>query len=103
MGEKDLISRQAAIEDINKYILSFDAIDVNFLDGLKTAIKLIEKELPSAQRKGKWIHGDKMPDYPRVPYKPWMRYCSECKSMTAQDDNALFSYCPECGAKMKKE
>lgn len=45
----DLIDRQAAIDEINKYILSFDAIDAKFLDGLKTAIKLIKENLPSAQ------------------------------------------------------
>lgn len=48
----DLISRQAAIDEINKYILSFDAIDANFLDGLRTAIKLIKENLPTAQQ---WI------------------------------------------------
>lgn len=44
----DLISRQHAIYTIDKYISGFDAIDANFLDGLKTAKKLI-KELPSVQ------------------------------------------------------
>ena len=66
------------------------------------AVEALEN-LSSAQRKGKWIHGDEMPDYPRVPYKPWMRYCSHCGEMTGQDDNALFDYCPCCGAWMKGE
>ena len=43
----DLISRQAAIDMIDKYIAGFDAIDANFLDGLKTAKQLI-KDLFSA-------------------------------------------------------
>ena len=42
----DSISRQNVIDTIDKYISGFDAIDANFLDGLKTAKKLI-KELPS--------------------------------------------------------
>ena len=45
----DLISKQAAIDAIKKYYLSFDAIDANFLDGLYTAIKLIKENVPSAQ------------------------------------------------------
>lgn len=48
----DSISRKAAIDEINKYILSFDAIDANFLDGLRTSIKLIKENLPSEQQ---WI------------------------------------------------
>ena len=39
---KDLIDRQAAIDAIDKYIAGFDAIDANFLDGLKTAKQLIK-------------------------------------------------------------
>ena len=44
----DLISRQEAINAVDDYIGTFDAIDVNFLDGLKTAKKLM-MQLPSAQ------------------------------------------------------
>lgn len=44
----DAISRQAAIEAIDTYIDKFDAIDANFLDGLKTANKLM-MQLPPAQ------------------------------------------------------
>lgn len=56
-----------------------------------------------AQKNGKWLNGDEMPDYPRVPYKPWMKYCSNCGEMTGQDDNALFNFCPNCGADMRGE
>ena len=42
MTKDDLISRQAAIDAIDKYIAGFDAIDANFLDGLKTAKQLIK-------------------------------------------------------------
>lgn len=44
---KDMISRQAAIDAVDNYIGTFDAIDVNFLDGLKTAKKLM-MQLPFA-------------------------------------------------------
>ena len=47
-NNSDAISRQAAIEAIDTYIDKFDAIDANFLDGLKTANKLM-MQLPPAQ------------------------------------------------------
>ena len=47
----DLISRQESIDAIDKYIGTFDAIDRNYLDGLKTAKKLM-MQLPFAQQ---WI------------------------------------------------
>ena len=50
------------------------------------------------RKTGKWIRGNKMPDYPRIPYATWMCYCSECKSVTMQDDDRLFDYCPNCGS-----
>lgn len=39
----DTVSRKAEIDAIKRYIIGFDAIDVNFLDGLKTAIQIIEQ------------------------------------------------------------
>lgn len=39
----DTVSRKAEIDAIKRYIRGFDAIDVNFLDGLKTAIQIIEQ------------------------------------------------------------
>lgn len=50
----DLISRQVAIEAIEKYLDKFDCIDANFLDGLKTTKKILN-DLPSAQPKQRWI------------------------------------------------
>ncbi len=44
----DLISRQDTIEAIDKYIDTFDAIDTNYLCGLRTAMSFL-KEMPSAQ------------------------------------------------------
>lgn len=44
----DLISRQAAIEALDKHIDTFDAIDTNYLCGLRTAMSIL-KEMPSAQ------------------------------------------------------
>lgn len=84
---KDLIDRQAAIDAVDNYIGTFDAIDVNFLDGLKTAKKLM-MQLPSAQperKKGKWIDGYKR------------QICSVCKQRRYRSWN----FCPNCGARME--
>lgn len=46
----DLISGQAAIDAIDKHIDTFDAIDTNYLCGLRTAMSFL-KEMPPAQSK----------------------------------------------------
>lgn len=86
----DTISRWAAIDAIDKYIGTFDAIDRNYLDGLRKAKSLLYN-LPSAQRKGKWImHIDDL-----FPAESTME-CSEChhEQSLIIDDN----FCPYCGA-----
>ena len=94
----DLISRQAAIDVIEKHIDILDAIDENYLDGLKIAMSLL-KVLPSAQperKKGEWIYKD---------IGGW--HCSECDEQApfwcmASTQN-LPSFCPNCGADMRGE
>lgn len=128
----DLISRQGAIDEINKYILSFDAIDANFLDGLKTAIKLIKENLPSAQpeitleqikeycrprclsiitndllyhleqRQPKRT-GEWLPDNNNYIYEQYV--CSECKNSFKVDTcmgKPMWNFCPTCGCRMKE-
>lgn len=52
-------------------------------------------------RHGRWVNGNEMPDYPRVPYRPYAMYCSACRGEAYWDaDYELFDYCPYCGAKM---
>lgn len=51
--------------------------------------------------RGAWVWGDKMPQYPRIPYKPFKRYCTACGEMSPFNDKEDESdYCPNCGAKM---
>lgn len=55
-----------------------------------------------------WIAGDKMSNYPRIPYQYNRHYCSACE-MPAVAHNIdrwdieefLTQRCPECGAYMK--
>lgn len=88
----DGISRFPYDDDPAKRIYSKKMTDA------AAAIEALQAQLP---KRGEWLYGDKMPQFPRIPYKPWLRYCSECGEPTQQDDNALFDYCPNCGAKME--
>lgn len=93
----DLISRQAAIDAINTYIGNFDAIDANFLDGLKTA-KTLMMQLPSAEpaieaepvRRGRWIRIS-----PARIYE-----CSICGQNIMAKYIDCYKFCFGCGAKM---
>ena len=90
----DLISRQAAVDAAYQYISQFDAIDANFLDGLKEAINIVKK-LPSAQPE----------------------QCKFCKNRGLEDGDTLYisadwdggigfdfirniHYCPKCGRRL---
>ena len=55
------------------------------------------------RKKGTWLDGDEMPDYPRIPYLPWMKYCSACGKLTTECDDSLYDFCPFCGADMRGE
>ena len=55
-----------------------------------------------------WIAGDKMPNYPRIPYQINRHYCSACKLPAVAKihdrwdiEEFLTPRCPECGAYMK--
>lgn len=59
------------------------------------------------RKKGKWTSGDKMPDYPRVPYKPYRTYCSACGEEAIPDNTEIEGYiltdfCHNCGADMRQ-
>ena len=95
----DLIKRQDAIDAIctwDKFGVDERCRLVRWHEGLEPYVHLRDvvtaiANLPSAQRKGKWIEEGDI-DYPCV--------CSVCG--TKQDIKAkfLFSFCPNCGARM---
>ena len=56
----------------------------------------------------KWIPGDKMPNYPRIPYRYNRHYCSACEQPAVAYENDRYNAeefltprCPECGARIK--
>ena len=71
------------------------------IDEISEAVAKKINELLAAEKKGKWLAGDKMVDYPSIPYKPWNIYCSCCREK-AYNGDILFDYCPFCGAKMEE-
>lgn len=55
-----------------------------------------------------WIAGDKMPNYPRIPYQYNRHYCSACEMPAVAKEHDrwdveefLTPRCPYCGARMK--
>lgn len=76
----DLISRQDAI----------DALEWKWAG--KAAIDAI-KGLPSAQKKGKWIHHEN-------PEGVFSLECPYCKCWFLHEHLVRNSYCPNCGAEM---
>ena len=88
----DLISRQAAIDALDK---RFDSIPME----QTTEILLLRKDLrnlPSAQRTGRWIYNDEA--YPGG--NPYGHYeCDQCGEYVPRKTN----YCPSCGADMRGE
>lgn len=88
----DTISRQAAIDRINKQREHLEP-DVYPQDKIGDAAYRICAEfierLPSAQRTGRWIVVDEQ--------EPRRYGCSECKRLVWHIEN----YCPNCGARME--
>lgn len=93
---KDTISRQAAIDELEKRLQANGYLNAALVSELNRSIGYL-KRLPSAERRGRWLKGDEMADYPRVPYKPWETYCSCCREIKEQSNDG---FCGNCGAKM---
>ena len=104
----DTISRQAAIEALERIFNQCEEIEAHLPDGDpdKTGYKMFPDymtvwkylhQLQSAERHGRWVRGDEMADYPRVPYNPWETYCSCCGEIMEQSHD---NFCGNCRAKM---
>ena len=89
----DLISRQAAIDEANAWLL--DCFKAQKQDRSCGLIRRLE-DLPSADRKGHWIkHGE----------PPWyVIECSECGAKWQMSGSwDANNFCGNCGAKMDEE
>jgi len=89
----DLISRQAAIDLFPNDALEWDTNGGYIAPHL--ARQIIE-ELPSAQRKGKWIVEWETDD-------TRMLRCSECRMVFNVGKGRDGNYCPNCGCRMVEE
>ena len=102
----DLISRQAAIDDLREYKVGpshfCDESEIEcFNDGIDTAISVLAT-LPSAERRGRWIE--------EYSANHFQAKCSACGESTLYgitydlEGNAYYmNYCPNCGARMDGE
>ena len=91
----DLISRQEAIEAVTRYLMSPSAQLASTRSFKQCAIDILG-DVPSVQRKGKWImHPDDL-----FPMESTME-CDQCHKHQpcTIDDN----FCPNCGADMRGE
>lgn len=83
----DLISRKAAIELLEEWADGYSYLEVPV-----SSIEPKLNELPTAEKKGKWIHVGYIENTWRVSK------CSICESQTIDAG----SFCTNCGARMEK-
>lgn len=102
----DTISRQAAIDALERIFNQCEEIEAHLPDGDpdKTGYKMFPdymtvwkylRQLPSAERRGRWIFN--IDDKGWSWDKPYM--CDQCGEWVEK----VFKFCPNCGAKMQEE
>ena len=85
----DLISRQAAIDALDNVLVEDESCKVWF--------KLALQQLPSAERRGRWI-----PDFNgKFKGGAYWFHCSRCGRIVPDVRNGGWDYCPSCGAEME--
>lgn len=96
----DLISRQSALDAIQKRADIINSVYSAFREGLIIAYSLVQ-ETPSAEperKKGEWIEQDD--GWDGIYYE-----CSECREaftlMDGTPTDNLYNFCPNCGADMR--
>ena len=90
----DLISRQAAIDEVNQVIADYIPLLVGATNAIPLECAKAIKNIPSAQKKGHWRN-----------YEGTLT-CSACET---EFDNGIMEYCgddvpmfcPNCGADMR--
>ena len=93
MANDDLISRQAAIDAICEHGTDLERRGITVIAVVyhkQATVDLLEN-LPSAERRGRWIENE------------FGAYCSEC-GLYAYRSNGIpwkSNYCPMCGARLE--
>ena len=87
-GDKDTISRKAAIDALNRECCCGAVIDHC---GLETAMDIINELPPAQPKRGKWIKIS-----PANIYE-----CSECGKHVMTNDICAYDFCHGCGAEME--
>ena len=89
---KDTISRQAAIDELEKRLQANGYLNAALVSELNRSIGYL-KRLPSAERRGRWeMKEDPYGFFDTIPV------CSACGCTTKY--RVTSAYCPNCGAKM---
>ena len=93
----EYIKRKAAINKVNEIPAHFNSGDIRY--GIEIAIQAI-KDTPTADvvevMRGEWIYVDG-----DVGYNVYR--CSKCGEVISLDEEKIYNYCPNCGAKMGGE
>lgn len=87
----DLISRQSAVYAVDEMSYAFKVKTNAHMAFIKALA-----DLPSAERRGRWISQEYMSEIDSFIYKEYK--CSNCGEISKKKSN----YCPNCGAKMDK-
>lgn len=110
----DTISRQAAIDALERIFNQCEEIEAHFPDGDpdKTGYKMFPDymtvwkylhQLPSAERRGRWINGNE--GIWNAVILPKCSICGETFYEMNVNINGEYpyNYCPNCGARMEAE
>ena len=97
----DLISRQEAIAAFKPYAL-YDSNRTNA--EWVTRIESVLEELPSAEKRGKWIERERYRTTKDGVFHTYRyKVCSICGRASGRRMNKRTRYCPNCGARMDGE
>lgn len=86
----DTISRQMALDALDDVLVEDESCKVWF--------KLALKQLPSAERRGRWKYTKELYRDPNGNHLFYGKICSECNSVSPYDS----PYCMNCGANMQQ-
>lgn len=93
--DNDLISRQAAIGALDGELTITGRENAETIRDYINGVDKKLRELPSAERRGRWLYKSELYSYCGHPFYP--KICSVCNGVFEYTTN----YCPNCGARME--